>query len=294
MLSDELSEKLKSYLEEHGYQYDFYLEEKYKASTLTENYASFILRSITGLLNNSILESDGKRSIYNIDLINKLATILVDSKDDDLINIAWNSFIDCAYDERFVLFDEMEKAREIYFDKCDKFNSNHTKPAETERLIILPNCKADSEELVKYINENDKEEYLFARQIRRFSNADCLIFILKKKDEEELIGSIGLSLVEGEKGTFNVSYYLKKDYRRKGYVQEAFKRIYEDIINNEIVMYGEFKKAYVLEDVKPEITNLVINCAENNTASFKTAKALGFEYDGLYKHFHYFHLKIKE
>ena len=55
MLSDELTEKLKSYLEEHGYKYDFYLEDKYKASTLTDNYASFILKSITGLINNSII-----------------------------------------------------------------------------------------------------------------------------------------------------------------------------------------------------------------------------------------------
>lgn len=293
MLSDELTEKLKSYLEEHGYRYDFYLEDKYKASTLTDNYASFILKSITGLLNNSIVEADTKHSIYNIDLINKLTTILIDSKDDDLMSIAWNSFIDCAYDERFILFNEMKKAREIYFGKNNEFNSNHTKSMETERLMIEPNCKADSEELVKYIDKTDKEEYLFSRQIKHFSSVDCVIFNLKKKHDKELIGSIGLSFVEGEKDCFNLSYYIKKEHRKNGYVKEAFKKILETIVNDEIVMYGEFKREYILEEIKPDINKLIVYCNKDNIASFNTAKSLGFKYDGLYKGNHYFHLKQK-
>ena len=44
---------------------------------------------------------------------------------------------------------------------------------------------------------------------------------------------------------------MKKDHRRNGYVKEAFKKIREAIIENEIVAYGEFKKEYVLEEVKP-------------------------------------------
>ena len=294
MLSDELTEKLKSYLEEHGYKYDFYLEDKYKASTLTDNYASFILKSITGLINNSIIEADTKHSIYDIDLINKLTSILIESKDDDLINIAWNSFIDCAYDERFILFNEIEKAREVYFHKHNEFNSNHTKSMETERLIIEPNCKADSEELVKYIDEYDKEEYLFSRQIKRYSSVDFLIFNLKKKCDKQLVGSIGLSFVEGGKGHFNLSYYIKKEYRKNGYVKEAFKKILEAINNNEIVMYGEIKREYVHEEIKLDINSLVVCCDKDNIASFNTAKSLGFKYDGLHKDNHYFHLKLNK
>lgn len=294
MLSDELTEKLKSYLDKHGYKYDFYLEDKYNARTLTDNYSSFILKSITGLLNNSIVEADTKHSIYNIDLINKLTGILIDSKDDDLINIAWNSFIDCAYDERFILFNEMEKARDIYFNKNNELNSNHTKSIETERLIIEPNCKADSEELIEYIDKNDKEEYLFSRQIRRFSSADCLIFNLRKKDDDVLIGSVGLTSIDGEKGCFNLSYYIKKEHRKNGYTKEAFKSILEAITNNQVIMYGEIKREYVLEEIKPMINNLIIYCNKDNIASFNTAKSFGFVYDGLYKGEHYFHLKINE
>lgn len=110
MLNNELTEKLQSYLEDHEYEYDFHLEDKYKASTLTDNYASITLRSITGLLNNSIVGSDAKHPIYNIALINKLTRLLIDSSD-DLMNIALNSFIDCAYDERFVLLDEIKKLK---------------------------------------------------------------------------------------------------------------------------------------------------------------------------------------
>ena len=91
MLSDELTEKLKSYLDKHGYKYDFYLEDKYNARTLTDNYSSFILKSITGLLNNSIVEADTKHSIYNIDLINKLTGILIDSKDENWVFVFSNN-----------------------------------------------------------------------------------------------------------------------------------------------------------------------------------------------------------
>lgn len=293
MISDELCEKLSNYLKEHGYKYDFYLEDKYKASTLTDKYSSFVLKSITGLITNSIIQADTEHSTYNIDLINKLTTILIDSKDDDLINIAWNSFIECVYDERFILFNEMKKAREVYFQKNNKFNSNHTKSMETERLIVEPNCKADSEELVNYIDEYDKEEYLFSRQIKRYSSIDSLIFILKKKHDEALVGSIGLSIIEDERDSFNFSYYVKKEHRRNGYIKEAFKKILEAIVNSEIIMYGEFKREYILDEIKPDINNLIAYCDKDNIASFNTAKSLGFKYDGLYKGNHYFHLKIK-
>lgn len=168
------------------------------------------------------------------------------------------------------------------------------KSIETARLIIEPNCKVDSEELVKYIDENDKEEYLFSRQIKRYSSIDYLIFNLKKKDDEELIGSIRLSFVEGEKGCFNLSYYIKKEHRKNGYVKEAFKKILEAITNNQLVMYGEIKREYILEEIRPDINNLIVYCVKDNIASFNTAKSLGFKYDGLYKGMHYFHLKIKE
>lgn len=294
MISDDLCEKLSNYLKEHGYEYDFYLEDMYKPNTLTDEYSSFVLKSITGLINNSIIQADAEHSIYNIDLINKLATILVDSKDDDLINIAWNSFIECCYDKRFILFNEFEKAREVYFQNRNKFESNHTKSMKTERLIIEPNCKEDSEELVKYIDEYDKEEYLFSRQIKRYSSIDSLIFNLKKKDDKGLVGSIGLSIIDGEKDSFNFSYYVKKEHRRNGYIKEAFKKILEAIVNNDITMYGEIKREYILDEIKPDINNLIAYCDKDNIASFNTAKSLGFKYDGLYKGSHYFHLKIKE
>ena len=47
MLSDELTEKLKSYLDKHGYKYDFYLEDKYHDSTETK--ASRLLFDLAGV-----------------------------------------------------------------------------------------------------------------------------------------------------------------------------------------------------------------------------------------------------
>lgn len=174
-------------------------------------------------MNNSILNNDSENRSYDIDLINGLTKCLLESEDSELKNVAWNSFIDCAYDKRFLLFDEMEKARKSYFKEFEtSLNTNHTPIFESERLFINPSTTEDGAKMFEYINSFDKNEYLFARMARNSHSEDYFLFALHSKITGEIIGDIGLAFDPNEEGTFHVSYYIKKEDRRKGYAKEAF------------------------------------------------------------------------
>lgn len=82
---------------------------------------------------------------------------------------------------------------------------------------------------------------------------------------------------------FNLYYYIKKEYRRKGYALEALKAFLGVIKTRGIVLYGEYNLQYIYEENKPKITLIRIEVDEGNEASFKVAKRLGFEYDGKVK-----------
>lgn len=281
MLDFELQTKLEDCLKKGGFEYDFSIDDSYYFDRSYGKYTSLTLKSITGLLNNSILNNDSEHSSYNIDLINKITKCLIDSNDIELKNIAWNSFIDCAYDERFILFDEMKKARDLYFDKLvNSYNTNHTKILVSERLYIKPNNKEDGKKIYEYVNKFDKDEYLFARMARNSDAIDYFIFWLCLKETDEIVGNIGFTFYENQENTFNFSYYIKKEHRGNRYIKEAFNVILDAIKRNEIVLYGQWNREYVLEEIKPVIKLLRIEVAENNIASFNTAKSLGFEYEG--------------
>ena len=206
---------------------------------------------------------------------------MLDSNDEELKSIAWNSFIDCAYDQKFLLFKEMEEARNSFFDQIgEDCCTNHTKMLESERLYIKPNNKEDGRSIYEYVNKYDKDEYLFARMARNCGSEDYFIFCLCLKETNEIIGDIGLAFDPNQQNTFNLSYYIKIEHRQKGYIKEAFKKILEAIENDEIILYGQWRREYVLEETKPVIKLIRIELDENNIASFNTAKSLGFEYEG--------------
>ena len=281
MLNFELQSKLEERLKSSGFEYDFSIDDNHFLDRPYGKYTSLTLRSITGLINNSILNNDSEHSSYDIELINKLTKCLLDSNDEELKSIAWNSFIDCAYDQKFLLFKEMEEARNSFFDQIgEDCCTNHTKMLESERLYIKPNNKEDGRSIYEYVNKYDKDEYLFARMARNCGSEDYFIFCLCLKETNEIIGDIGLAFDPNQQNTFNLSYYIKKEYRGKRYIKEAFNVILEAIKNNEIVLYGQWNREYVLEETNPVIKLIRIEVDENNIASFNTAKSLGFEYEG--------------
>ena len=97
MLDFETLTKLETCLKNAGFNYDFSIDDNHFFDGTYGKYKSLTLRSITGLINNSILNNDSEHSSYDIELINKLTKCLLDSNDEELKSIAWNSFIDCAY-----------------------------------------------------------------------------------------------------------------------------------------------------------------------------------------------------
>ena len=281
MFDYETLSKLETCLKNVGFNYDFSIDDNHFFDGSYGKYTSLTLRSITGLINNSILNNDSEHSSYDIELINKLTKCLLDSNDVELKNVAWNTFVDCTYDERFILFNEMKKARDFYFDKLlDSYNTNHTKILVSERLYIKPNNKEDGQKIYEYVNKFDKDEYLFARMARNSGATDYFIFCLCLKETDEVIGNIGFTFYENQENTFNLSYYIKKEYRGNRYIKEAFNVILDAIKNNEIVLYGQWNREYVLEETKPVIKLIRIELDENNIASYNTAKSLGFEYEG--------------
>lgn len=281
MLDFETLTKLETCLKNTGFEYDFSIDDNHFFDRPYGKYTSLTLRSITGLINNSILNNDNEHSSYDIELINKLTKCLLDSNDEELKSIAWNSFIDCAYDQKFLLFKEMKEARNSFFDQIgEDCCTNHTKMLESERLYIKPNNKEDGRSIYEYVNKYDKDEYLFARMARNCGSEDYFIFCLCLKETNEIIGDIGLAFDPNQQNTFNLSYYIKIEHRQKGYIKEAFKKILEAIENDEIILYGQWRREYVLEETKPAIKLIRIELDENNIASFNTAKSLGFEYEG--------------
>lgn len=118
-------------------------------------YDSYTLRCVTGILN-EFAHNDLKDELVNIDLVNAITKCLWNSDDIDLMNIAWNTFISCSYDNRYILYKEVTEARNKYFAEFDTRTSNHTQILETHRLIIKPNDSVSSSKLSKYIYTYDK------------------------------------------------------------------------------------------------------------------------------------------
>ena len=188
MLDFEILTKLETCLKNTGFEYDFSIDNNHFFDCPYGKYTSLTLRSVTGLINNSILNNDSEHSSYDIELINKLTKCLLDSNDEELKSIAWNSFIDCAYDQKFLLFKEMEEARNSFFDQIEEdCCTNHTKMLESERLYIKPNNKEDGRSIYEYVNKYDKDEYLLARMARNCGSEDYFLFCLCLKETNEII-----------------------------------------------------------------------------------------------------------
>lgn len=278
-----LTRRLEDYLREHGFSYHIFCQDGtdyyFQNSLPYGKYVSLNLRIITGIEGDMIRDDD--KHLYDIDLINRITKCLIDSKDEELKSVAWNSFSDCDEDERFILSKERKKAKVYYFKELvNCYCTNHTKMLESKRLLIKPNNKEYGMAMHDYIKRWDKENLDFARLASNPESTNRFVFSLCLKETDEVIGNIGFFFDRDSEDTFEVSYYIKKGYRRKGYIKEGFQPILQAIQNNEIVLYGNWRREYVREERKPVIKLLRIKLDEDNVASFHTAESLGFEYEG--------------
>jgi RimJ/RimL family protein N-acetyltransferase len=280
--NDPLVEKLSEYLKSKGLEFSFdYEYEAFQGSNYTyARYISTTLQIITGISENNILDNYKDRAVYDMELINKIVHCLSDSKDPELFWVAWDSFSDVSSDERFLLFKDFNDAREKYLKHLqEKFVSNHTHEIQTERLVLKPNDSSGSGDLYEYISKNDKTNHLFASMISLETLPKYLTFILFEKESNNVIGSITIySRSDAFDPEWNFSYYIKKKYRKKGFAKEGSLAVLDAIRNDEIVMYGEMNRIYVLEEAKPNIRIVRLNANEDNLASCNLARSLGFAY----------------
>lgn len=133
------------------------------------------------------------------------------------------------------------------------------------KCFLSPYEKVDEEE---YFPKGDTRA-LVIRDIKRFENKETLNLWIRKKGDEEVIGSVGLSdinLLE-ELKMANLNYRL--DYRevRKGYMEEACRKCM-DIAFDELGLHR---------------LNVII--MKTNEPSLKLAHKLGFSIEGIAKQF---------
>lgn len=103
-------------------------------------------------------------------------------------------------------------------------------------------------------------------------------FALVLKDGGEFIGSVAIT--DSNKYLYNVEYFIKKEYRNKGYAKEACKVLIEKIKSKELKVLEAPIKEGVFDEVPPDIRCLKISTSKENIASQSLALSLGFEYAG--------------
>lgn len=293
----DLCEKLDGCLNKGGFDIYFYCDDdpsprlgNWPEEFDYADYISYSLRAATGILaSNCLLKSNCLfENVKDLDLINKLATLLCESGDEDLKAVAWNTFLPCRYSDGFVLKDEILSAMEneysmLCFDPDFPF-WNKTPEEETERLLVKPLLKKDADRLTDYIRRYDREENGFTYMLYPPRNMATAAFgLYPKGGEEGPMGFIALCCFLGkEEGPAELSYYIKKKYRRKGYMKEAVSAVYDIMKNKRFRIFRAFRRAYVYEDAEPKVNALLIHCDKNNIASRKLAESSGFslaEYD---------------
>ena len=274
----ELIDKLENYLANHGFDYRYTLDYFINDYNLWNKYSSNTLKCVTGILY-KFINNDVGNEVVNIDLVNAIVKCLLDSNDPDLMNIAWNTFISCINDNRYILYDEVSKARDKWSNETDVIIANHTQILETQRLIIKPNNDISSKKLAKYIDTYDKSNNDFSFFVASYFDVNIIIFILTLKETNIDIGFVGLEYSICEE-CYYLNYYIKKKYRKHGYVKEGIKAVLKAIKDNKIVIYGEINRVFIYEEKQLNIKFLKLIVDEGNVASFNTAKAVGFNYEG--------------
>jgi len=191
--------------------------------------------------------------------------------------------------EGIELFDDLVKLSEENFLKYGTYDQrvNINKEIESSRLLIKPYDENLSFLYNEYFHDN-KDEYENFYNMEYRMIGDTIIdfrmrrrplgFALVLKDSGEFIGSVAITDIN--KYLYNVEYFIKKEYRNKGYAKEACKVLIEKIKSKELKVLESPIKEGVFDEVPPDIRCLKIFASKENIASQSLALSLGFEYAG--------------
>lgn len=243
-----------------SYEYDF------------ADYRDYICHSLQAIT----ISDNGE---IDIEKVNKITKILLDTNDEVLRRVAYNSFWFCYTDKKWLLYEEAIK------NSCRHdflLPTNASPEFETERLIIRPNNEEDAKILSQYIKKYDKDNLVFYWSISRYQSKNYVLFSLIDKKTNKVIGNIGLypSYNQIEINTYELQYYIVKKERRKGYAKEAVAALLKQIKDDKIIVQSDFNYMYKYESKNIKIEFLRISCDPFNKASKNLAISLGFEYAG--------------
>lgn len=216
----------------------------------------------------------------------------------------WNKFVNLTdffdqinkedySNEEIELFNDLAKVSEENFSKYGTNNPrvNINKEIESSRLLIKPYDWDLNFLYNEYFHDNkDEYENFYGTEYRTKDGkkADFIVnlhmnrcplgFALVLKDSGEFIGSVVITDIK--KYLYNVEYFIKKEYRNRGYAKEACKVLIEKIKSKELKVLEAPIKEGVFDEVAPDIRCLKIFAFKDNIASQSLALSLGFEYAG--------------
>ena len=107
-------------------------------------------------------------------------------------------------------------------------------------------------------------------------------FAILLKENKEFIGSVALNELNTAK--YNLEYYIKPEYRKRGYTFEAVKEVLKQAFENKLVSLRETIKYAAYKKTKTKIKCFYARVDEDNIASIKLLEKLGFEKDGVLKY----------
>lgn len=195
--------------------------------------------------------------------------------------------------EEIELFNDLAKVSEGNFLKYGTYDQrvNINKEFESSRLSVKPYDEDLSFLYNEYFHDNKDEyenfygaEYGTEYGEKGDSIVDLRVsrrplgFALVLKDSEEFIGSVAIADIN--KCLYNLEYFIKKEYRNRGYAKEACKALIEKIKSKELKVLEAPIKEGVFDEVAPDIRCLKIFASKENVASRSLALSLGFEYAG--------------
>ncbi len=143
---------------------------------------------------------------------------------------------------------------------------------ESERLKTMELGKEDALSLFKFYSDSDAMKYRGSKPMKNIEDAYSMIaerFIVKnqisklrlgirKKSNDDLIGTLLLIHDENSKNQCEVGFSFGKDYWRKGYGKETFSMVEKELISHESI---EVIKAW---------------CIKENFASIRIFEKAGF------------------
>lgn len=151
---------------------------------------------------------------------------------------------------------------------------------ETERLQLRFLSKADVDDVLIYQSDPDSVRYIpwevrnrddvlvalgsAETAIGLDSDNNSLLLAIVLKETGQVIGQLNTSIVDANNFTANIGYALNKEFRGKGFVNEALVALVADIFTNHNVMR-------VIADI--DVRNL---------DSIKVIEKLGFRREGTF------------